>query len=227
MNLDPVAISFTLYTLGIIALGLYSARFARNTDSDFFLARRGLGAWVAALSSSASAESGWVTLGLVGMAYNTGVGALWIVLGTFIAFLFNWFILAWRQPDVPQPLTSLHYYEKCYLLAGSGSAVPASVEMPHGANAELNYDCLVYWMVRAVRREAGVITQVYPAQIYGAFINVPQSAQHLLIDAMGDEGMEFDIFADTGGSGGPPAGVPEGGGDAGSCLGGGRDDPPR
>ena len=104
MNLDPVAISFSLYTLAIIALGLYSARFARKTDSDFFLADRGLGAWVAALSSSASAESGWVTLGLVGMAYKTGVAALWIVLGTFVAFLFNWFLLAWRLRT-----TAAHY----------------------------------------------------------------------------------------------------------------------
>lgn len=93
---DPVAISFVVYTVGIIALGLYSARFSKKTASDFFLADRGLGAWVAALSSSASAESGWVTMGLVGMAFKTGIGALWIVLGTFLAFLFNWFVLAWR-----------------------------------------------------------------------------------------------------------------------------------
>lgn len=93
---DPIAVSFVVYTLAIVGLGLYSARFAKKTASDFFLAGRGLGAWVAALSSSASAESGWVTLGLVGMAYKTGIGATWIVLGTFLAFSFNWFVLAWR-----------------------------------------------------------------------------------------------------------------------------------
>ncbi|QDU95978.1 sodium/proline symporter [Lignipirellula cremea] len=99
MQFDPVIVSFTLYTFGIIALGLYSARFSKQTDSDFFLADRGLGAWVSALSSSASAESGWVTLGLVGVAYQTGLGAMWVVLGTFVAFLFNWFVLAWRLRD--------------------------------------------------------------------------------------------------------------------------------
>ena len=107
MGLDPVAVSFVLYTVAIVALGLYSARFSRKTDADFFLADRGLNAWVAALSSSASAESGWVTLGLVGMAYNTGVGALWIVLGTFVAFLFNWFILAWRLRTTAAKLGAL------------------------------------------------------------------------------------------------------------------------
>ena len=93
---DSVTISFIAYTLLIVGLGLYSARFSKRTAADFFLADRGLGAWVAAISSSASAESGWVTLGLVGMAYTTGIGALWVVVGTFAAFLFNWFVLAWR-----------------------------------------------------------------------------------------------------------------------------------
>lgn len=89
-----IAVSFAIYTLVVMAFGIYSARFAKQTSSDFFLANRGLGAWVAALSSSASAESGWVTLGLVGTAYKTGIGALWLVLGTVIAFLFNWLVLA-------------------------------------------------------------------------------------------------------------------------------------
>lgn len=94
--MSSVAVSFIVYTLAIVAVGLYSARFAKRTSADFFLADRGLGAWVAALSSSASAESGWVTLGLVGLAFNTGLAALWMVPGTLLAFLFNWFVLARR-----------------------------------------------------------------------------------------------------------------------------------
>jgi sodium/proline symporter len=94
--MSTLTLSFLLYTIGIFAVGLYSARFSRNTSSDFFLADRGLGGWVAALSSSASAESGWVTLGLVGTAFSTGVGALWIVPGTVAAFIFNWTVLAPR-----------------------------------------------------------------------------------------------------------------------------------
>lgn len=91
-----IAISFAAYTLGVMVLGVYSARFGKNTSSDFFLADRGLGAWVAALSASASAESGWVTLGLVGIAFQSGMGAMWLVLGTVVAFLFNWLVLASR-----------------------------------------------------------------------------------------------------------------------------------
>jgi Na+/proline symporter len=89
-------LSFWLYTFVIMAVGFYSARYARASSTDFFLADRGIGAWVAALSASASAESGWVTLGLVGMAFQTGVAALWIIPGTVLAFLFNWLVIAER-----------------------------------------------------------------------------------------------------------------------------------
>lgn len=100
--MDAVAISFAFYTLAILVVGIYSARYARPSSVDFFLAGRGLGAWVAALSASASAESGWVTLGLVGTAFHTGAGALWIIPGTVAAFLFNWLVVAERLRHLSQ-----------------------------------------------------------------------------------------------------------------------------
>lgn len=92
-------VSFAIYTLGIVAVGIYSARFARRTDEDYFLAGRSLGPWVAALSAGASSESGWVTLGLVGLAFSTGVQAYWILPGTLIGISVNWFIIAPRLRD--------------------------------------------------------------------------------------------------------------------------------
>ena len=49
--------SFAVYTLGIIGVGLYSARYARDSDEDYFLAGRSLGGWFAGLSASASSKS--------------------------------------------------------------------------------------------------------------------------------------------------------------------------
>ena len=51
---------------------------------------------MAALSASASSESGWVTIGLVGWAFTNGVEAYWIIPGCLFGFLFNWFVLAAR-----------------------------------------------------------------------------------------------------------------------------------
>ena len=89
-------LSFALYTLLIVAIGVYSARLGKRSDEDYFLAGRSLGPWVAALSASASSESGWVTLGLVGWAFTSGVAAYWIIPGCLLGFLFNWFVVADR-----------------------------------------------------------------------------------------------------------------------------------
>ncbi len=88
--------SFVVYSLFIIGVGLYSTRLRKKTEDDFVLANRELGPWAAALSASASSESGWVMLGLVGEAFVTGMAAFWIVPGIAAGYLFNWFVLAER-----------------------------------------------------------------------------------------------------------------------------------
>jgi len=91
-----IVVSFAAYSLAIVGIGLYSARFARRSDEDYFLAGRNLGSWMAALSASASSESGWVTMGLVGWAFTEGVRAYWIIPGCLVGFWFNWFVIARR-----------------------------------------------------------------------------------------------------------------------------------
>lgn len=101
------AVSFAVYSLLIVAVGLYSMGFAQRSDEDYFLAGRGLRSWVAALSASASSESGWVTLGLVGMAFASGVRAYWIIPGCLVGFWFNWFVIARRLCRQSQDLKAL------------------------------------------------------------------------------------------------------------------------
>lgn len=107
VNTPVVVVSFSLYTLLIVAIGLYSARFARRSDEDYFLAGRSLSGWVAALSASASSESGWVTLGLVGWAFTEGVKAYWIIPGCLLGYLFNWFVVAGRMSDRARALNAV------------------------------------------------------------------------------------------------------------------------
>ncbi len=91
-----LTISFIVYSVGIVAFGLYSTRLRKKTEDDFVLANRELGPWSSSLSASASSESGWVMLGLVGEAYAFGFSALWIIPGIAVGYLFNWFVLAER-----------------------------------------------------------------------------------------------------------------------------------
>lgn len=99
VNTTVLVVSFAVYTLAIVGVGLYSARLARRSDEDYFLAGRSLGRWVAALSASASSESGWVTLGLVGIGFASGIKGYWVIPGCLLGFLFNWFVLAAPMND--------------------------------------------------------------------------------------------------------------------------------
>ncbi|MEE2971717.1 MAG: sodium/proline symporter, partial [Planctomycetota bacterium] len=90
------AVSFAIYTLLIVAVGVVTGRQAGRDDESYFLGGRTLGPWVAALSASASSESGWLTLGLVGWAFTGGASALWILPGVLLGYLFNWVVLAGR-----------------------------------------------------------------------------------------------------------------------------------
>lgn len=87
-------IAFAAYSLLVVGVGVWTGRRSGGGEEDFFLAGRRLGPWVAALSASASSESGWVTLGLVGWAFAQGVTAFWIVPAAVLGFAFNWFVLA-------------------------------------------------------------------------------------------------------------------------------------
>ena len=89
-------ISFAVYTLFIVAVGIFAGRGAGKDTESYFLGGRTLGPWVAALSASASSESGWLTLGLVGWAFTSGVSAYWVLPGVLLGYLFNWTVLAGR-----------------------------------------------------------------------------------------------------------------------------------
>lgn len=89
-----LTLSFIIYSAGIVAFGLYSIRLRKKTADDFVLANRELGPWASSLSASASSESGWVMLGLVGEAYLYGAAAFWIIPGIACGYLFNWFVIA-------------------------------------------------------------------------------------------------------------------------------------
>lgn len=86
-------IVFSLWMLLVLGIGFYTSRFAKST-AGFFLGDRKMGAWLTAISSTASSESGWLLLGAVGMAYMMGASAVWIAVGCLCGYAFNWFLFA-------------------------------------------------------------------------------------------------------------------------------------
>jgi sodium/proline symporter len=64
---------------------------------EYFLGNRGLGPWVAAMSAEASDMSGWLLMGLPGVAYFTGSNeAFWTAMGLAIGTWLNWHFVAKR-----------------------------------------------------------------------------------------------------------------------------------
>ncbi len=124
VNYTVFLVSFVGYTAAVVLVGLYASKFAKRSQEDYFLAGRSLGRWVAALSASASSESGWVTLGLVGLAFRVGVQAYWVIPGCLLGYMFNWFVLAGRMRDRAAALDAvtlpdffaLHYRERTPVL---------------------------------------------------------------------------------------------------------------
>jgi len=88
-----IAGSFIAYLLVVGAIGL--AAYRRTHDSaDFILGRRRLSYWISALSAGASDMSGWLLLGLPGLAYVAGGEALFLALGLFVGTYLNWRFIA-------------------------------------------------------------------------------------------------------------------------------------
>jgi len=91
LQVDSLSIlSFILYLLIIIAIGILSARFSSSGLSEFFLAGRKLKEFVVALSAVVSGRSAWLLIGVTGMAFTIGAPAIWAVTGyiTVEVFLF-------------------------------------------------------------------------------------------------------------------------------------------
>jgi sodium/proline symporter len=87
----------------MIIIGLWYARRSNTDPEEYFLAKRGYGPWVAALSAEASDMSGWLLMGLPGVAYFTGYGeAFWTALGLFIGTWINWAVVAKRLRSYSQ-----------------------------------------------------------------------------------------------------------------------------
>jgi sodium/proline symporter len=113
--MTPVAFGFIIYLLIILVVGIITARMTK-TLPDFLLAGRRLGPWVVAFSERASGESGWMLLGLTGLAFATGLGdpsgkklepALWTAIGGVIGIAASWFLVAERLRGESERLGAL------------------------------------------------------------------------------------------------------------------------
>ena len=97
MHADNTAIvgTFLAYMAVVLVLGFIAWRRTQSLK-DYILGGRSLNAWVTALSAQASDMSGWLLMGLPGLAYAAGLEAGWMVLGLLVGTWLNWKLVAGR-----------------------------------------------------------------------------------------------------------------------------------
>ena len=90
-----VLCAMILYMAAVIGIGIFFAKRANKNSENYFIGGRSLGPWVAAMSAEASDMSGWLLMGLPGVAYWSGVAdASWTAIGLAVGTYFNWLLVA-------------------------------------------------------------------------------------------------------------------------------------
>ncbi len=96
-NTVQILIAMCVYMAAVIGIGLAFAKRANQSSENYFLGGRTLGPWIAAMSAEASDMSGWLLMGLPGVAYWCGLAdAAWTAIGLAVGTYLNWLIVSKR-----------------------------------------------------------------------------------------------------------------------------------
>ena len=96
-NTIQILIAMIIYMAAVIGIGLVYAKRANKNSEAYFLGGRSLGPWVTAMSAEASDMSGWLLMGLPGVAYWYGLAdAFWTAFGLAVGTYLNWLFVSKR-----------------------------------------------------------------------------------------------------------------------------------
>lgn len=113
----PIALAIFLATLLLpVFIGVSTLRRTKN-QSDFLIGGRAMDKFVVALSAVSSGRSSWLVLGVSGMAYQLGVGAVWAVVGYIIVEMFQFIFIGQKlrvDTESLRSITLLDYFESKY-----------------------------------------------------------------------------------------------------------------
>ncbi len=92
-----ILIAMLSYMTVVVIIGVVFAKRANANSEEYFLGGRSLGPWVTAMSAEASDMSGWLLMGLPGVAYWCGIAdAAWTAIGLAVGTYINWLIVSRR-----------------------------------------------------------------------------------------------------------------------------------
>ncbi|MDY3303760.1 MAG: sodium/proline symporter [Clostridia bacterium] len=91
-----IMITIIVYLVGMLLIGVYFTK-KNNSTSNFYLGGRSLGPLVTAMSAEASDMSGYLLMGLPGLAYLSGLADVgWTIIGLAAGTYLNWLLTSRR-----------------------------------------------------------------------------------------------------------------------------------
>jgi sodium/proline symporter len=126
----PVAFAIFVLTLSLpVLIGFFTLRRTRS-QSDFFIGGRAMDKFVVALSAVSSGRSAWLVLGVSGIAYTRGAGAVWAVVGYIVAEMVQFVYIGRKlrtETEKYNSITLLDYFESKfkdkYMIRVTGSII--------------------------------------------------------------------------------------------------------
>ena len=106
-----IALSFIIFLLLFVGVGVYSASRKQNTTTDYLLANRDVNPWMTGLSAFATAHSGGMFISTIGWTYQVGISSVWLLVGWFLGDYLAWFF-------VHKPLREISAADSCETIGG-------------------------------------------------------------------------------------------------------------
>ena len=90
-------LAILIYFIVVLTIGFIYAKRSNSSTSEYFLGGRKVGPWFTALSAEASDMSGYLLMGMPGLAYFCGASDVgWTAIGLAIGTYLNWLLVAKR-----------------------------------------------------------------------------------------------------------------------------------
>lgn len=92
-----ILLAMGIYFAAMLSVGFAFSKRSNSSSQEYFAGGRGVGPWLTALSAEASDMSGWLLMGLPGLAYFTGAAdPMWTAIGLAVGTYLNWKLVARR-----------------------------------------------------------------------------------------------------------------------------------
>lgn len=92
-----IFIAMCTYMAVVIGIGVYYVKRASENSGNYLIGGRSIGPWITAMGAEASDMSGWLLMGLPGVAYWFGLSdAAWTAIGLLAGTYLNWLFVAKR-----------------------------------------------------------------------------------------------------------------------------------